>query len=156
MNLRFILDENVVISAQTGIDDHGNPSTVCTDLIERIVDICYPIVVDDMLWHRYEDQLYSPRYQDHVLGPIVMRDLWNAYATPNKVVGLGRNAEPFEGESSLPVGSRDDTYLVRIAAETGAVLVTTDEALRDDLQRSGLQEAHDLTVLSPEQALDSL
>ncbi len=152
MTLRFILDENVVICAQTGTDDRGNPSTVCTDLVERIIDICHPIVVDDVLWEKYEQQLYSPRYQRPALGPSIMRDLWNAYTIPDKIEGLGRHTLSFEGEDSIPAGSQDDVYLVRIAVETGAILVTTDEALRDDLRECGIQSGHNLTVASPEEA----
>ena len=156
MTPRFILDENVVICAQTGTDDRGNPSTLCTDLVERIIDICHPIVVDDTLWEKYEQQLYSPRYQHPALGPSIMRDLWNAYTIPDKIDGLGRHAESFQGEDSIPAGSQDDVYLVRIAVETGAILVTTDEALCDDLRDCGVQEAHDLAVISPEEALNYL
>ncbi len=156
MTPRFILDENVVICAQTGTDDHGNPSTLCTDLIELIIDICHPIVVDDVLWGKYEDQLYSPRYQDASLGPAIMRDLWNAYSIPDKIDGLGRLAETFEGEDTIPAGSQDDTYIVRLAVESGAILVTTDEALRDDLRECGIEKARDLTIVSPGEALGHL
>ena len=57
MTMRFILDENVVILAQERIDDHGNPDQTCFDLLDGIIEICYPIVSDSNLWGKYQHQL---------------------------------------------------------------------------------------------------
>ena len=136
MTPRFILDENVVILAQRGTDDHHNPSSICSDLVQNIIQICHTLVVDDVLWSYYEDQLYNQAYQDADLGPQIMFALWDARTTDGKVDGIGRTAPSFPEEGAIPCGSQDDTYLVRIAVETGAILVTTDTPLRDDLAQS--------------------
>jgi hypothetical protein len=156
MNPRFILDENVVILAQQGLDEHGNPSAVCADLIQQIIKICHTIVVDDVLWDKFDGQLNHPGYHHSQLGPYLMRILWNALTIPEKVDGLGNTAPSFDEEGLIPPGSQDDTCLVRLAVETGAILVTTDGALRDDLNSSGIQSTYSLTVVSPEDALGML
>ena len=156
MTQRFILDENVVILAQTGMDDHENPDSVCHDLVTSIIDICHSIVADDELWGRYQRQLYNRGHQRLNIGPDIMMTLSLAMTREDKLERIPHDAVPFEGEDSIPDGSHDDTFLVRLAVETGAILVTTDEPLRHHLRISGIQEAHDLTVLSPDEALSYL
>ena len=156
MTPRFILDENVVICAQLGVDERGKTSPICADLVRSIIDICHPIVVDANLWQRYEEQLYRPRNEPPQLGPHLMSVLRNALQTVGKVEGLGREAPPFHGEAAIPAGSRDDTFIVRLAVEFGAVLVTADQPLRDDLAASGIQARHGLVVRRPDEALDEL
>ena len=153
MTPRFVLDENVVICAQKGTDIYERPSSVCIDLVSRIIQVCHPMYVDDTLWDCYNDQL-NRSYQHPQFGPYIMVALRNALSIADKLNGLGTTAPPFQGEETIPQGSQDDTYLVRIAVETGAILVTADEALRSDLRECGLMEAHDLTVVSPEDALN--
>ena len=152
MTPRFILDENVVICAQLGVDQNGDPSPVCADLLQRIIDICHTLVVDDVLWDRYEEQLHRPRHEHATSGPYLMRVLWNALATAGKIDGLGHDAPSFDDEGVIPAGSQDDTFIVRLAVETGAMLVTADEPLRQDLRDSGLAAKYGLSVLSPEEA----
>lgn len=156
MTTRFILDENVVILAQLGTDDRGEASLACLDLMLKIIEICHPIVVDDVLWNKYMDQLHRPRNQDPVSGPGMVRILTEALGRSTKVDGIGHVAPEFEDEVKIPSGSQDDVFLVRLAVETGAILVTTDTPLREDLTNCGVQEAHNLIVVSPEEALRHL
>jgi rRNA-processing protein FCF1 len=86
------------------------------------------------------------------LGPFLIRALYNALTVSEKVEGLGHTAPTMDDEESIPRGSQDDAYLVRLAVETRAILVTTDGALRDDLESSGILSRYDLTVVSPEDA----
>ena len=60
MTPRFILDENVVILAQQGLDEEGNPNPVCAELVQQIIEICHTIVVDDVLWNKFDEQLNRP------------------------------------------------------------------------------------------------
>ncbi len=156
MNPRFILDENVVILAQQGQDEFGNTDPVYADLILQIIQICHTIVVDDILWDKYYRQLYSPGYRHPDLGPFLINLLRNTLSIHGKVDGIGHAAPILDDEGSIPSGSQDDTFLVRIAAETGAILVTTDGALRDDLASCGFMEKYDLKVVSPGQAFSLL
>ena len=70
--------------------------------------------------------------------------------------GLGHTASIMDDEGLIPSGSQDDAYLVRLVVETGAILVTTDGALRDDLESCGILSKYDLTVVSPEDAMGLL
>ena len=156
MNPRFILDENIVILAQQGLDEYGNANPACASLILQIIEICHTIVVDDVLWGKYDAQLYRPGHHHPNMGPFLTLVLRNALMTSEKVNGFGHTAPVFDDEGSIPDGSQDDTYLVRLAVETGATLVTTDGALRDDLTSCGILSKYGLTVVSPEDALGLL
>ena len=156
MTPRFILDENVVILAQQGLDERGNLSPVCAELVQQIIKICHTIVVDDVLWGKFDEQLNRPGYQLPQAGPVLFRVLCNALATASKVDGLGHTASSFSEEGSIPPGSIDDAYIVRLVVESGAILVTTDGALRDDLRESGILDIYGLTVVSPDDALEML
>ena len=156
MTPRFIFDENVVILAQQGRDACGNTSPVCTDLVQRVIEICHTIVVDDVLWDKYFEQLYNPGHHHPTQGPFLVRSLCNALMVSEKVVGLGHAAPIMDDEGSIPKGSQDDAYLVRLAAETGATLVTADGALHDDLASCGLLSKYSLTIVSPKDALELL
>ena len=153
MTPRFILDENVVILAQQGRDEYGNTNPRCADLIQQVIEICHTIVVDDVLWNKYFEQLNHLGYHPPTLGPVLIRSLWNALTVSKKVDGLGHTAPTMDDEGLIPDGSQDDAYLVRLAVETRATLVTTDRALRDDLAACGIVSKYSLTVVPPEDAL---
>lgn len=159
MTSRYILDENVVIFAQNGRDEHENPSRVCSDLVERIFDGSFlTLVVDNVLWAKYEEQLYDPSYHHADLGPHLMTKLWDTLQVPGKIEGLGHTAPPFPEEDDIPPGSQDDKFIVRLAVEEsdkGTALVTADRPLRSDLAASSIQTRYGLNVLSPEDALAS-
>ena len=156
MTPRFILDENVVILAQQGRDEYGNTNPRCAYLIQQVIKICHTIVVDDVLWDKYDEQLNHPGYHHPILGSFLIRSLWNALTVSEKVDGLGHTAPIIDDEGSIPSGSQDDAYLVRLVVETGATLVTTDGALRHDLASCGILSKYGLTVVSPEDALELL
>ena len=153
MTSRFILDENVVILAQQGRDEYGTTNPRCADLIQQVIDICHTIVVDDVLWNKYDEQLNHPGSHHPTLGPFLIRSLWNALTVSKKVDGLGHTAPIVQDEGLIPNGSQDDAYLVRLAVETRATLVTTDGALRDDLAACGILSKYSLIVVPPEDAL---
>ena len=156
MTPRFILDENVVICAQLDVDEFGEVSVVCGDLVLSIIDICHTIVVDGVLWARYMAQLNRQQNQQPQSGPWLMLTLWNALQTVGKVEDLGREVPPFDGEDDIPAGSRDDIFIVRLAVQSGAILVTADRPLRDHLHTSGIQSKYGLTVRTPVEALAEL
>ena len=156
MTPRFILDENVVILAQVESDENGHPNPTCLDLIQQIVEICHTIVVDDTLWDKYNDQLYRPANYHADKGPWLMRAFYNLLRTDGKLYGLAHIAPNFPEENDIPQGSQDDAFIVRLAVETRAILVTADQPLRNDLAASGIQTRYNLNILSPEAALTAL
>ena len=155
---RFILDENILICAQRGINEFNEKDSTCANLVNSIIRICHTIVVDVGLHSRYQSQLNAPRHQPIGIGPQFLSVLRAAMQTAGKFDGLARpNAPPFPEESSIPQGSQDDLAVtVRLAVETRAILVTTDVPLIQDLGSSGVHATYGLEVLTPQENLDLL
>ena len=155
---QFILDENVLISAQTGYNDREKPDPTCSNLVNSIISICHTIVIDVALYARYLHQLNQQRHQPTNFGARLLPVLVSAIRIDGKYDRFDRaSASPFEGEESIPQGSQDDVPVsVRLAVQTRATLVTTDEALREHLASSGIQAKFGLLVVSPQEALGLL
>ena len=160
MTARYILDENVVIYAQRGLNEHDEPNIDCRDLFERIAnEDGRTLVVDEVLWGKYDDQLYNPAYFHPERGPFLRIRLWELVRRTGKIDGLGHTAPPFTEEGDIPSGSQDDVFIVRLAVEEsgrGTTLVTSDRPLRDDLATSSIQTRYGLSIRSPEAALTAL
>lgn len=152
---RFILDENVFICAQLETNIRGEPDHTCLELLQRILDICHPIVFDDELYRRIQRQLNRTPNQLRGFGAVLLRTLSAAAARPGKLEYL-EVATSFPEEDDIPQGSQDDKFIVRLAVASGATLVTADEALRDDLAACSIKTRYGLNILSPERALATL
>ena len=155
MTQRFILDENVFICAQLETNAYGEDDPTCLELLQRILDICHPIVLDEELNRKIFHQLNQQVHQRRGFDAAVLRTLAQAAARPGKLE-YREEATPFAGEENIPQGSQDDVYIVRIEVETGATLVTADEALREDLASSSVESTYNLRVVSPQEALGLL
>ena len=155
MTQRFILDENVFICAQLETNAYGDPDSTCLELLRQILQICHPIVFDSVLYEKIQHQLNQSAHQQRGFDSAILRTLGQALARPDKLEFRGDAAE-FPDENDIPQGSQDDKFIVRLAVESGATLVTADEALRDDLATSSIQTRYGLNVLSPEGALGLL
>ena len=155
---QFILDENVIICAQTGYNDHEELDATCSLLVAEIIRICHTLVIDSPLWSKYEEQLNRAANQPTIIGSNLLPILNGAIQITDKYDGFQRGAAPpFAGEELIPTGSQDDIPVtVRLAVVTGDVLVTTDDPLRQDLRSSGIQDRYQLVVLSPEEALSQM
>ena len=156
MTQRYILDENVVIYAQRGENEQGEPDSTCMSLIEQIIDICHTLVIDPNLWDKYNHQLSLQRHAHPQAGFRLIPVIAHAVRMAGTVDIRHNNAAPFSEESTIPRGSQDDVELVRLAVETGDTLVTTDKPLREHLNDCGVLETYELTLLSPKEALEKL
>ena len=154
----FILDENVLILAQTGLNDREEPDPTCTNLVNNIVRICHTIVIDTSLFNRYRSQLNRNRNRPTIYGAAMMPVLMRAIQMPGKYDRFDRtSAPPFDGEDTIPPGSQDDVPVsVRLAVQTGATLVTTDGPLREHLATSHIEFLRALHVVTPLEALELL
>ena len=124
------------------------------DLLEQIIEICYPLVLDNVLWAKYNRQLGEPRNRSpHA--PHVSFILNRAIQREGKVE-WNVDTPAFSEETSIPQGSQDDVENVRLAVSTGATFVTTDNALIADLESSGVTDRYRLEVLLPEDAIPLL
>ena len=155
---RFILDENVLIRAQTGLNASDEPDATCTKLVDQIIGICHTIVIDIALWNKIASQLNRESFRQGPLGGNMLRVLAAAIRIERKFDDWTRNAAPpFEGEEEIPQGSQDDVPVsVRLAVDTQAILVTGDNPLREHLRSANLQVLSDLAVLTPEEALKQM
>ena len=163
MTLRFIPDENIVILAQQQRDDRGSVDLTCLRLVQRILGNPRAfMVVDSILWSRYQSQLNGlPPHS--IVEPHLLSVLSRAGIGPPNDAGqwvfkvtLLPDAPAFPEETAIPQGSRDDLQIVRLAVATGAILVTTDQPLREDLAAAGIAEKYNLQILSPDDALHLL
>ena len=154
MTQQFILDENIIILAQRKEDPQGNFDATCVDLLDKIIEICHSIVIDFNLWEKYQQQLH--RSTTPGLGPPNVFHLIQGARQRDGKLRFFPNAPPFPEETSIPQGSQDDVEIVRLAVDTGATLVTTDNPLIADLETAGITQHYRLEVVLPEQALDLL
>ncbi len=155
MTQRFILDENVFICAQLETNVYGDPDSTCLELLQQILQICHPIVFDSVLYEKIQHQLNQSTHQQRGFDSAILRTLGQALVRPGKLEFRGEAGE-FPDENDIPQGSQDDKFIVRLAVESGATLVTTDRPLRDDLASCSIETRYTLNVLSPEGALASL
>ncbi len=155
---QFILDENVLISAQTGYNDRKEPDPTCSNLVNSIIRICHTIVIDVALYGKYHHQLNQRRHQPTNFGSRMLPVLVSAIRIDGKYDRFDRaSAPPFDGEETIPQGSQDDVPVsVRLAVQTGATLVTTDGPLREHLAMSSLEVLRGLNVVTPQEALGIL
>ena len=152
MTLSFILDENVIILAAKRENDRGEYDLTCFQLLVRILDICYPLVMDDGLRGKWLRQLSNLLDAQPGLSPVVIDMLKQAMRRLDKVP-LYPDSPPFHEETHIPQGSRDDVPIARLAVATSAVLVTTDAPLISDLAVAGVVDRYRLRVVTPEEAL---
>ena len=155
---QFILDENVLIFAQTGTNEQGEPDGTCSKLINDIIGICHTIVIDLALFARYQHQLNQARHRPATRGSAMLPILLDATRITGKYDRFDRaSAPPFDGEETIPQGSQDDVQVsVRLAVQTKATLVTADGPLKRHLETSDLEVLRDLRVVNPQEALGLL
>ena len=135
----------------------GAPSPVSAELVQRIVEICHTIVVDDILWEKLDEQLNRPGYQLPQMQELTYSVFFGTpLRSPTRWTGWVILRLPSMKRGRFHPGATDDTYIVRLAVESGAILVTTDGPLRDDLRELGIQDTYGLTVVSPDEALGEL
>ena len=150
MTQQFILDENVMILAARGENPQGESNTDCLKLFADIITICHSLVIDYSLWAKYQRQLSSSFHGSRILAVL------DSVKTRAGKLIIVPNAQMFPEEDTVPQGSQDDVPLVRLAIESGATLVTTDEALIHDLSTCGVDAAYRLSLMFPKSALEIL
>ena len=153
MTLQFILDENTLILAQKQENDRGAYDLTCLNLLNGILEGGHSLVVDYVLWAKYQSQL-SGLPQASPGFPHILRALNGAYSVGK--LDIRQTAPAFPEETNIPQGSQDDVPIARLAIATGATLVTTDNPLIADLESSGITDAYQLQVVLPEDALPLL
>jgi predicted nucleic acid-binding protein len=140
MKHTFVLDENVFVFAIKMRDERGRVYDAPARLIESIAKNCHKIVVNTELYRRY------CRHADHIPKEVVaskaMRVIFHMLQNASKSIWNECTQEcNFEG--TIP---QDDRPIARLAACTGAILVTKDKDFEVAAAR--------LKVVSPEKAIE--
>lgn len=163
MTSRFILDENVIILAQKQQDDRGVADLTCLRLVQLIIGNHHAFMgVDYSLWRKYHKQLNGLPHHS-VVPPRLLSRLNHAGVGPPNDAGqwtykvtLLPDAPDFREEPAIQQHGAVDVAIVRLAVATRAILVTTDQPLREDLAATGIAEKYSLQVVSPAAALHLL
>ena len=148
MKYSFVLDENVAWEAETLRDDRDRLSVDAMQLITELIKQCHRIIVCRILFEKYAS--LGKRLKGHRVG-LDLFALLNQAATVEGKVAVVASGKQLAHEDQIP---DDDRYLVRLAAEQRAILVTTDGPLRQAVAKSGvLGRRPGAKVCTPAEAL---
>lgn len=156
MKQHFVLDENIIVLAQKGEHEHGEPDPTCLALLRAILDNCHALVLHERSWPRYSSQISTLQRQRVPLVPGVMSILRSLVADLDKDTRYiaDPNLRQIEGLERLPGVDTGDAEFVRAAASVpGAILVTTDGPLTTAIQTHDIDGEYGFSVLPPGKAL---
>ena len=148
----FLLDENVIILAQTQRDERQQQSSTCLELILAIEANCHSLVLPYSAWRRYVSQVRSLRAPQ---GSNVIRMLDASLRNANKhPVFLTDDALPVVEDIGDWVKEPDQLFVRATVAVPRCVLATTDARLVDSLGRARVPQLNDVVALHPGEALE--
>jgi hypothetical protein len=146
----FLLDENIVILAAKGEDDHHNPDLTATNLVDLIARNCHRITMSVALWRRYWLHLKALEgRKEHSIQQFVAffvtQLMWNSA----KAVFDYAELEDLPEGAGIP---RKDVDIVRSALRSKPYprIVTTDQPLTEAVNAS---PELGLTIVGPSDAL---
>jgi len=146
MTNRFVLDENVIVSADTLVDENGNDDASSLNLLTSIITICHSIVVDELLIKKYMKKFKQLEMDSRgVRSPVVVRLIVSLQSNSSKYQ-VETGVPALKGEEELP---EDDRPLVRLATFAQATLVTIDRRLIEKLNSTGLIKKYKIEVATP-------
>lgn len=157
--MQFILDENIIIGAQTGRDDGGRETDNYAGILTRILDGGHGVAVTAAIWAKYSRQVRTLSG-----GPATPQGV-NVMSILSRILtDAGREAlvlpEPpmvsaIAGHQGIDQG---DQVFVELAChiDAGIHLVTTDSNLIAALGRLDLPAQRGFEVQRPEDVLRTL
>jgi len=147
-SLRFLLDENILYQAHTGLNEKEEEDYSAGELVLAIARKCHKLALDDELRRRYRvklKELESVRGQPAVT---VSKVLSLLLLRPEKVY------QPMSRTTRLPDEVPDDDRpLVELAIDAKALFITTDGKLALRLGQLSVLTKYRLVVLRPEDAI---
>lgn len=156
MKRHYVLDENVLISAQTGIDAYGQPSPTCLLLLLAIEANCHSLILTSGIWRQYSVQIERIRRAGLPLVPRIMAIFKSLVANSDKDCRWISDKELSRQRSSISldcVKPDDQEFVLAAASVNGSILVTSDGPLLTCLEEGGVPSAASFTVRRPERAL---
>ena len=153
MKQLYVLDESVAHCAATGQNERGQEDTSSLQLLQIIYDLCHGLAFTSELWGNWHRILSSLEGSStSTVAKSVLR-LLKLFATTQGKLRVINDPPGFDDESVVP---DDDVYWIRLAIHTGAVAVTTDNRLIQELNEASVTLKHNLMLLRPERALARL
>lgn len=156
MKHHFVLDENIIICAQTGCDDRDCADPTCLDLIMEANRNCHALVLTSRIWQRYSTQIRTLQQQGVPLEPVrVIAILVSMMANTEKDTRFLPEDDLKDVQGLVPVVKPDDHVFVRTAASVaGSILATTDGPLRIALASGHIDQDYGFLVHTPGEALE--
>ena len=155
MKHTFVLNENIAIAVSTLRNERGQHDRTSAELVNTIVANCHRIAWSLALYERWSRQVQTLQNQGSAIAPSFMTLFSQARFVDGKCPWPeAGDPAPLSGEDSWSSKLQDDQDFLRLAAHVQpSFLVTTDEPLRSDVRRLGLDETHSFQVVSPEEAI---
>lgn len=146
MKQKFVLDENIVVFADTLTDATGHYDPSSFYIMSDITRNCHALVVDKELRSRY-DKKFRQLQQDSrgIRSPVVTRLITSLQSNTIKYVYL-ENAPQYKFEHLFPT---EDRFLARIAAESNATIVTLDAGVLGGYAKLLKETNPNFRVMSP-------
>ncbi len=146
----FVIDENVYVFFHTQQNEKGIEDLSSLRMVESAIANCHSIALSYELYRRYSRKHEVIPARGRLATPRSLISLFkDALANPPKGV-LVENAPPLIRETEF---HNDDIPVVRVAAATKAILVTTDDRLIRRLDESGIAKVYGIRALRPETAV---
>ena len=150
MTEKFLLDENVLVSAETLRDANGNDDYSSHKLIADIVYNCHSIVIDKALEHKYYKKFEQLQHDSRgIRSPSVVRLMTSLLSNSSKLIRK-EFVPPLKSDSDVPP---DDREIVRLAIFTRSILVTRDERLIEHGNSSNLKNEYEFRIVRPAEAI---
>lgn len=152
---RFILDENIIICAQTGKNERGEDDPAALDLLTHILEHGHRLAYTFEVWAKYSSQLKRLSSVSGVMqgtGTSVMRLLRDILVDDERNPQLEQAAPKLQELDRLMGVDEGDRVFVELAASIDAnvCLVTTDRPLIEALANIRLPERYGFVVDRPE------
>ena len=143
----FILDENILVSACTGKNAHGEDDYSSCNLLLQIARNCHKIGWNNELRKGYIRKTKSlSRRKKQSLFMQAHRIFFHLLTTRDK------NLQN-QNYLTLDPDLRDDRHIVSLAVFTDGILVTEDGRLKTELGKRSLISKHRLRIVEPKEAL---
>lgn len=143
----FVLDETTIIAAIIGKNAVGNEDFSSRNLLLQIARNCHKIAWNYELRQKYSQQIDSLKQNYSSPYPLPDRILFHLLTTQSKSV---QNENYYQ---HLDPDLQDDKHVISLSIFTKGILVTEDQRLKDALTEKSLVEKHDLTIVTPREAL---
>lgn len=146
---RFVPDENVVILAGLGEDDHGNEDDTCMRLLLTVRQRCHSFALCSVVEGKLSGQ--ADRWRGRPAIPGAMRVIKATFFDKGKDCRYITDSDLPDLQNLRRVKEADRPF-VQLTAAVGGVLVTTDGGLLAAVSEEGWDASHGFSAMRPEEA----